>query len=237
MSSPGLIAIVNQSTKATNDEVAAIARACYTQLRYHAAPAWHLTPSAVIFYSVPADVPPGAHRIAIVDSDPGGSAGTLGWHTEDKSGIYGIAAVDPVVSNGGKVLVGDWSLASVVAHEVLEMFVDQSCRDWSMADDGFLYAREVGDPVEGPTYTVRPHGGPEVSLCNFVLPAWFDNAAPGPYDHLGLLKKPFSLLDTGYVIKMAGGKETEVFGAEFPEWRHGMKADNPFSRTARRRAQ
>lgn len=84
---------------------------------------------------------------------------------------------------------------------------------------------------------IKASGGPTVTLCNFVLPSWFDQDAPGPYDALGLLKAPYTLLPTGYVVKMAAGKETEEYGEHFPTWRQAMKADNPFSRTARRRAQ
>lgn len=237
MSTPSLIAVVNQSTRVSSDDVATMARASYTWLRYHVAPAWHVNSPAVVFYADPKQIPPGAHRIAVVDKDPSGQAGVLGWHTEDKSGIYGIVAADPVLDNGGKVLVGDWSLASVLGHEIGEMTIDQSCRLWAATDAGYLVAYEIGDPVEGPTMPIKASGGPTVTLCNFVLPSWFDQDAPGPYDALGLLKAPYTLLPSGYVVKMVEGKETEEYGEHFPTWRQAMKADNPFSRTARRRAQ
>lgn len=237
MSAPSLIAIVNQSTLVSNDDVATIARASATWLRYHVAPAWNISSPAVVYYADPATIPPGAHRIAIVDKDPSGEAGVLGWHTEDQQGIYGIAAAEPVLTSGYKTLEGDWSLSSVVMHEIGEMACDQSCRGWEMADDGYLYAREIGDPVEGQTFRIRPSGGPYVAACNFVTPAWFDNDAHGPYDYLGLLKQPFTWLKTGYVIRMKSGQEEQQFGDELPVWRRAMKTNNPYSRTNRRLSQ
>ena len=59
-------------------------------------------------------------------------------------------------------------------------------------------------------------------MSNFVHPAWFEpfKHPPGTkFDHLGLLKKPFSMTKGGYVIIKKKGKVTEVFGSKAKEKR------------------
>jgi len=57
---------------------------------------------------------------------------------------------------------------------------------------------------------------------NFVHPSWFEpfKHPPGTkFDHLGLLKKPFSMTKGGYVIVKKKGKVTEVFASKAKERR------------------
>src|SRR6185437_12983234 len=55
---------------------------------------------------------------------PGPAPGVLGFHTEDQGGkLWGVVAAKPELDNGAKVTTGDWSVSSVLSHEVLEMFV------------------------------------------------------------------------------------------------------------------
>ena len=68
-----------------------------------------------------------------------------------------------------------------------------------MAGDRRLWSREVCDPVQENTYAIEA-GGMHVAVSNFVLPAYFNPAAPGPYDHLGVLSKPFTLAKGGYAV-------------------------------------
>jgi hypothetical protein len=124
----------------------------------------------------------------------------------------------------------------VLSHEVLEAIVDPRCNLWAANNGGRTYSYEVGDPVEAPTYQVDA-----VSLSNFVYPAWFDpmmNGVEGVlFDHLGLLKAPFTLLPEGYCVYASAGAEHQIFGDKFPEWRREMKRENPHSRTSRRLGQ
>jgi hypothetical protein len=229
-----LIAILNQSTLVTGDDAAKMTRAVANQVRYDAAPLWDRAPAAVIFYTDPSAVPEGAHGIALVDTIQDQPEGVLGFHTEDQGGkLWGVVAAKPELDNGGKVTTGDWSVSSVLSHEVLEMYVDPNCNLWANNNSGSAYSFEVCDPVEAPTYEIDG-----VSVSNFTAPAWFDPLASptAQFDKLGLLHEPFSLLKGGYVVSAASGKEDQQFGDEFPAWRRETKS-GPLARTRRRLAQ
>jgi hypothetical protein len=229
-----LIAILNQSTLISNADAAAMTEAIASQVRLDAAPLWDRAPAAVIFYTDPGAVPAAAHGIAIVDTIQDQPQGVLGFHTEDRGGkLWGVVAAKPELDSGAKATIGDWSVSSVLSHEVLEMFVDPNCNLWANDDKGSAYSFEVCDPVEAPTYDI--HG---ISVSNFVTPAWFDPlaASSAQFDKLGHLTKPFSILKGGYVVYESAGKEQQKFGDQFPAWRKEMKS-GPLARTRRRIAQ
>src|ERR1700680_3377811 len=95
------------------------------QIQTDAAPAWDKPPASVTFYSSDADVPANAYKIVITDTIANQPQGGLGYHTEAAGGILsGIVAAKPELDNGGQVTTGDWSVSSVLSHEVLEMFID-----------------------------------------------------------------------------------------------------------------
>jgi len=229
-----LIAILNQSTLVSNADATAMTEAIAAQVRLDAAPLWDRAPAAVIFYTDPGAVPATAHGIAIVDTIQDQPQGVLGFHTEDQGGkLWGVVAAKPELDNGGKTITGDWSVSSVLSHEVLEMFVDPNCNLWANNGTGSAYSFEVCDPVEAPTYEVSG-----VSVSNFVTPSWFDPLAglSAQFDKLGHLAAAFSILKGGYVVYESAGKEQQQFGDEFPAWRKEMKT-GPMARTRRRLAQ
>ena len=229
-----LIAILNQSTLVSNADAAIMTQAIATQVRLDAAPLWGRTPAAVVFYTDPSAVPAEAHGIAIVDTIQDQPQGVLGFHTEDQGGrLWGVVAAKPELDNGAHVTTGDWSVSSVLSHEVLEMFVDPDCNLWANNDKGSAYSFEVCDPVEAPTYTVK-----NVSVSNFVTPCWFDPLAAksSQFDKLGHLTAAFSILKGGYVVYESEGKEQQKFGDEFPQWRREMKS-GPLARTRLRLTQ
>jgi hypothetical protein len=226
-----LIAILNQSTLISNSDAVAMTEAIASQVRLDAAPLWDRTPAAVVFYTDPHAVPAAAHGIALVDTIQDQPQGVLGFHTEDQGGkLWGVVAAKPELDSGAKPTSGDWSVSSVLSHEVLEMFIDPNCNLWSNDDKGSAYSFEVCDPVEAPTYDING-----ISVSNFVTPSWFDPlaAAYAQFDKLGHLTKPFSILKGGYVVYESAGKEKQKFGDEFPAWRKEMK-NGPLARTRRR---
>jgi hypothetical protein len=171
----------------------------------------------------------------LVDTIKDQPTGVLGYHTEDQGGkLWGVVAAKPELDNGGKATTGDWSVSSVLSHEVLEMYIDPNCNLWANDGHGKAYSFEVCDPVEAPTYVVNG-----VSVSNFVTPAWFDplsNPATAQYDKLGKLKAPFSILKGGYVVYEAAGAEHQQYGDNFPAWRKKMKSGK-LARTQYRLAQ
>jgi hypothetical protein len=227
-----LISVLLQSKLVNASEASTMTRAVAKQVKLDAAPLWDRSPAAVVFYADAKEVPPESHGITIVDTIKDVPEGVLGFHTEDDGGrLWGTVAAKPSLDAGAKVLTGDWSVASVLSHEVLEMFVDPNCNLWANDEKGRAYSFEVCDPVEAPTYEVDG-----VSVSNFVTPAWFDPLADSPgtqYDKLRQLDKPFSLLPGGYLVYESAGKAHQVNGDQMPEWRLSAKS-NPMGRTHRR---
>jgi hypothetical protein len=109
-------------------------------------------------------------------------------------------------------------LVSVTAcHELFEMVIDPLANLWAEAADGTEYAYEMSDPVEEDTFRVDG-----IEMSNFVHPSWFEpfKHPPGTkFDHLGLLKKPFSMTKGGYVIVKRKGKVTQEYGSKAKEKR------------------
>jgi hypothetical protein len=226
-----LIGILNQSTLIANADVMAMTLAVAEQVRMDAGPIWDRIPAAVVYYTDPSAVPDAAHLITIVDTILDQPRGLLGFHTEEQRGkLWGVVAAKPPLDNGAQVTTGNWSISSVLSHEVLEVFIDPGCNLWSADENGSAYSFEVCDPVEAPSYEIDG-----VAVSNFVTPAWFDPLIPSTaqFDKLGLLRAPFSILKGGYVIYTSAGKEQQRFGDEFPQWRREMKA-GPSARTRRR---
>src|SRR5215470_12732819 len=102
-------------------------------------------------------------------------------------------------------------------HDLFEMVIDPIANLWAEAADGTEYAYEMCDPVEEDTFLVDG-----IEMSNFLHPSWFEpfKHPPGTkFDHLGLLKKPFSMTKGGYVIIKKKGKVHEVFGSKPKEKR------------------
>lgn len=227
------IAVVNTSTRVTDADAAIMTAAVAHQVRRDAWPVWNLKLPLITFAPGPA-IPAGARGITIVDTIPDEPAGVLGFHTEDEGGkLWGTVACGPLLDAGMKTLTGDWSVASVLSHEVLELWGDPSCALWADNLHGRAYAYELCDPVEAPTYGVDG-----VSLSNFVLPAWFDPQAGGyaAFDHLRTLHAPFTIAPGGYVTYENAAGPQQEFGSALPAWRKAMKASG-WARTARRLSQ
>jgi len=231
-----LIAIVNKSKRVTNDEVLLMTKACASQMRRHAAPAWDARVAPVIFYEDPRQVPDEACPIYFFDEAD--EADALGYHFEDPEGReYGKVFVGVILDNGGTKFEGPNSLSCVLSHEILELWGDPNCNKWGDAPDGKSHAWELCDAVEGDAYPIKV-GKKSVSVSNFLFPEWFDSNDPGSdslrrFDQMSVLKKPFTIAKGGYTIYRTAGKEHSLFGAKFPKFKRVAKA-YVASRTSRR---
>jgi len=143
--------------------------------------------------------------------DDADTAGALGYHDLTKDG-------QPVSKIFVKTTLADNQLVSVTAcHELFEMVIDPIANLWAEAADGTEYAYEMCDPVEEDTFLVDG-----IEMSKFLHPSWFEpfKHPPGTkYDHLGLLKKPFSMTKGGYVIIKKKGKVSEHFASKAKEKR------------------
>jgi hypothetical protein len=168
--------------------------------------------------------------ITLIDQDKT-EPGALGYHSERNSGVkFGSILVDPCLQYLGEdPLV---SVAQCLSHECCEAAADLACDAWVQAPDNQLWALEVCDPVESATYVID-----KVTVSNFVTPAFFDDlpAAHSIFDHMGVLKKGFTIDKGGYAVlwKPSTSKPHEVFGDHYPEWRKATKLRD-YARTKKR---
>jgi hypothetical protein len=133
-------------------------------------------------------------------------ADALGYHDLTRDG-------QPVSRVFVKTTLDAKELVSVTAcHELFEMTIDPVANLWAEAEDGTEYAYEMCDAVEDTTFTVDG-----IKMSNFLHPAWFEpfkHPAGTQFDHLGLLKKPFTMTKGGYVITKVNGKVDEQYGSD-----------------------
>jgi hypothetical protein len=221
-----LIAVINQSTLITNDQVNTMCQAIQIQLDLHVLPAWNMKAGTIKFYTDPKTVPGYAWVVRMLDNSI--QAGALGYHAEDNDVVDAFIFASPVLQNGGVILYDSTnpqnvSVASVLSHEVCEMVGDRYARFWSdgpiITDSNGVqyteYALELCDPVEGDSYVVMV-GNTPVSVSNFVFPSWFNAEAQAPqnmpFDYLKKLSKPFSMTPGGYLIVRQNGQVNQIFG-------------------------
>lgn len=175
------------------NKLTAALQKCFDQ---HFLPIWGYP---VTLYNTDVAKPSDWQFIYFDDAD---QAGALGYHDLTKDG-------QPVSKIFVKTTLEDKQLVSVTAcHELFEMTIDPIANLWAEASDGTEYAYEMCDPVEEDTFLVDG-----IQMSNFLYPTWFEpfKHRPGTkYDHLGLLKSPFSMTKGGYEIVKANGKVKEV---------------------------
>lgn len=138
--------------------------------------------------------------------DTADAAGALGYHELTAKG-------QPISKVFVKTTIADKQLVSVTAcHELFEMAIDPLANLWAEASNGTEYAYEMSDPVEEDTFLVDG-----IDMSNFVYPSWFEPFAHpkgAKFDHLGRLKKPFTMTKGGYMILKKNGTVKQVFGSE-----------------------
>ena len=135
----------------------------------------------------------------------------------DNSDVAGLRGYHDVTTEGrplGKVFAKtdaqydrDWTVGA--SHELLEMLVDPGMNLTGLkptntateqSTTGQLYAYEVCDPCDADQYSIRVNKQHDVSVSNFVYPAWFEwfQKKPGiQFDYKKSLNEPFELLRPG----------------------------------------
>lgn len=212
-----MLSLVNESSYRDLD-LTLIANALNIQATGHWNPAW--------LQHVPNVSPHAGHTwtMHFVDEDKQ-VPGALAYHDDANAIPDAVVMVKTILQNKG-TYYGPGGVAAAASHEWLEMNGDLWCNDYAINwDDGYAYAKEMCDPIEGYDYSVTAldvnHRQQIVYLSNFVRPAWFNNGARGPFDFMGVLAHPFELRN-GYAIRMRATKETQVQG-EIPPG-HGYRS-------------
>jgi hypothetical protein len=239
-----LIAVINKSTLVKDNEVDLMCKAIQIQLDLHVAPAWNQKAPIIKFYANQTKVPGYAWTISMLDNPD--VDGALGYHSEDAGRVDGFIFAKPVLDNGGVVLHDannnqNFSVASVLSHEVCEMFGDRFANFWAdgpALTQGSEYALELCDPVEGDSYDITLSDGTIVSVSNFVFPSWFNAQATVPqnmpFDYLKKLSSPFTMTPGGYLIVRQSGQVSQVFDKHMPHWKKELKKIKKEKKTNRR---
>jgi len=223
-----VIAVLNQS-RLDDADVAFYTAAVDAQLREDLPGVWpaiEYTPAT--FFASAKDLPvaSGIARLMVIQ-DTIDNPGALGYH--DFEGVPRSV----ILAQGAQTSV-------TMSHEALEMSADPNADRWVKMPDGREVAVEICDPCEADTYSklVTIMGADRyVTVSNFILPAWFDASAPGPYDRLGTVPGPFAMARGGYEIILGkDGGVTDVWGQSEPTSfvRRLLKVTNSTSRTFRR---
>lgn len=229
-----LIAVINQSTLVTNDQVNTMCQAIQVQLDLHVLPAWNMKAGTIKFYANAATVPGYAWVVSMLDNST--QAGALGYHSLDSDKVDAFIFAEPVLSNGGTALVfnpanpGQYTVSATLSHEVCEMVGDRYANGFSVGPQisaGNLYAQELCDPVENDSYGIMV-GTTNVAVSNFVFPSWFNPEATValnmPFDYLNKLSAPYTMDAGGYMIVASIGNEGQVtakalFGSKVAQWK------------------
>lgn len=189
--------LVNESTALSDMQAFEVAWACDYQARYHyGRSGWR---SDVRCYFVPgggaARIPAGGIVLHMLDTAD--QPGALGYHDEDGNEVaYARVFVKTALDDGQQP-------SEVASHELLELVTDPHVNMTApTADLKWLYAVEVGDPVQGNGYDVgMPEGrATGVIVADFTLQAYYDPTThpDEPTSFRGSIKGPFALAPQGY---------------------------------------
>lgn len=208
------LAVVNESAhpSVTRDALERICAALRRQITENFAPFWQAAPVELYLASSLRAV--GADDSIVAILDDADAADALGYHDVTPDGrAFAKVFVHPILMNGGTIMTGANSLSVTIGHEALETDADPYASWWADGPDGYQYALEACDAVEGDSYEIDG-----VAVSNFVGPRFFRPGA-GPYDWMRLLTEPFAMTAGGYQILRKNGKTKQIFALGHPEWK------------------
>jgi hypothetical protein len=210
------VAVINQSTVVTDVEGSAIVAALNSLLPTFCSD-WSISRVTASYVPLKSkSIPSNAYKVFILDTTD--IQGTLGYHDIVSDLPYAKVFAKTNVAYGGVTLYEPTrtkpTLAQAVSHEVFEMLVDPKCVNWWMnPNNGYLFAGEVGDPVESNVVVVRLPNGTNVGMSDWILPAWSDvQNTRGPFNHMDTLLNPFTMAPGGYLIYIKAGVIHNVYG-------------------------
>jgi hypothetical protein len=207
------IAIINESSVVSDQEVQAVMAGLQTQVSRDFAPVWG-TDALLTFVPSGSAPPKGSWWLVVLDNSD--QAGALGYHDLTPDGL-------PL----GKVFAATdlqynlkWSVTA--SHELLEMLGDPYINLAATVEPGrngsvmTLYAYEVCDACESDSYGYDINS---VTVSDFVYPSWFESfwqKGGTQFDFQNRIQKPFELLPGGYisVYDVASGQGWSQLTAE-----------------------
>jgi len=216
MSTP-TITVVFQHTVSLGVDSSALVDALQKYIDEQLAPQWAVHANLVM--SGPS-IPKGAWALCFADDSD--QAGALGYHELEGLVPCGFVFVRSAASAGV-------SVSETASHELAELLLDPAANLAALSPRGHLVAREICDPVQGPTITVNG-----LPMADFVLPSWY-GAGSAPYDLTGACQQPWEVLPGGYVPVWDGLTWTQLFGSHDAKLAFQKRGGgDPLRRTERR---
>lgn len=226
---PIKVAVINQSTVLSDQELGLIVAALQKQVTQHFAPIWSIDAELA---HVPRGQGPAPGSWWLVILDKSDQAGALGYHdlTTDGNPIGKVFAQSDLEANS--------SISVTISHELLEMLADpwiSLCAEVDLPKKkGQVVAWEVCDAPEDDALGYPIDG---IMVSDFVTPWWFNMTPPAgaKFDYMGYIKKPLQILKGGYIgiLNFTGNKGWTQLNAQFDEHDEANDA-MPGSRRERR---
>jgi hypothetical protein len=218
------IAVINESTSISNQDVQRMLPAFTTQWNQHLVSAWNL--DNVTFTFVPKGQAPAAGSWWLVWLDDSDQAQALAYHDLTDEGL-------PLSKVFVKTIQADGTSLSVAAtHELCEMAIDPTINLAAQDQSGTFWAYECADPVEDDQYGYEIDG---VLVSDFVLPSWFGyKNSQGPFDYTKSCSGAFQVLSGGYAQEFGPDGWTQVNGEKVKKAK-SLKAPLGSRRERRRR--
>jgi hypothetical protein len=192
-----VIAITNESTVLTDDQVKAVLPALQRQCDIDFCGFWDVTCKLEFIDrngmiasdpSLSPGLPAGWWQIVMVD-DPD-QAGALGYHELSSQGT----PLDKVFGRLDIQSGSSWTVT--LSHELLEMLGDPWINWCAQGSDGKVYALEVCDAVEADELGYEISG---VLVSDFITPSWFEPTEAERVDFKRRISKPLELAPGGYI--------------------------------------
>jgi hypothetical protein len=185
------IAVINESSKISDDEVLKMLPAFNHQWNKDLLPIWGTEAATFRFVRKGHAPPAGAWWMVFLDDSA--QADVLAYHDLTHEG-WPIAKVfvASILSDNGSVSVA-------ATHELCEMAVDPWLNTAYLDSHSVFWAGEICDPVEDDEYGYKIDG---VLVTDFVTPDWFGHQHAGTQiDFRRHAGKAFEILSGGYAQK------------------------------------
>ncbi len=185
------IAVINESTAISDDDVNKMLPAFTQQWNDDLKPVWGV--DAATFAFVPQGSQPAAGAWWLVFLDDSDQANALAYHDLTDEGL-------PISKVFVKTLLaGNASVSVGASHELVEMAVDPWLNSAYQDLQGVFWAGEIADPVEADQYGYMIG---DVLVTDFVTPNWFGHQhAQATIDFKGHALAQFEVLSGGYAQK------------------------------------
>ena len=194
-----VIAITNESTVLTDDQVRAVLPALSKQVTNDFRAYWGVDAS-LVFLPKGEALTDGWWQIVILD-DPD-QAGALGYHELSSVG----SPLGKIFARLDLQAGSSWTVT--LSHELLEMLGDPEIDTCKQAADGKFYALEVSDAVEADNLGYQIDN---VLVSDFVTPRWFnDQVECDRYSFKQNVTKPLELAPGGYISVFDNGQWSQL---------------------------